>query len=186
MQRILGKLLKGLHAGESRLLWQRKSMLNVPQTIVLDSPSWTDHPMIPRRFAGPGVGDNLSPALHWSEIPTDTAELVLVLEDPDAPLPKPFVHLIAYGIIPSRTGIAEGQLTNTANGIAYGRNTFGGSGYQGPRALPGHGPHRYVWQIYALSQRIMFKQPPSLAQLETAMHGIILAKGRYDGFFEQP
>ncbi len=186
MQRILGKLLHGIHAGETHLLCHRDGVAQVPSTIQIDSPSLTAARDIPLQYAGPGVGDNHSPALVWSQIPADTAELVLVLEDPDAPLPRPFVHLIAYGIPPDRTDFAVGELSAAGiRGMAYGRNTFGSSGYQGPRALPGHGRHRYVFQIFALSQSLVFTRPPRLDELHALMRGKVLAQGRCDGFFEQ-
>ncbi len=45
----------------------------------------------------------------------------------------------------------------------------------GPRALRGHGPHRYVFQLFALDNRLNFDNPPKLAELKKAMQGHVLS-----------
>lgn len=152
----------------------------------LTSSAFPSEGIIPLKFAGKGVGEDISPALNWSSVPAEAVELVLVMEDPDAPLSRPFVHLIAYGIKPDTVGFAEDALSTSPSGqFQLGRNTFGGSGYGGPRALPGHGPHRYVFQLFALNQALAFNKPPSLDALLAAMAGLVIARARLDAFFEQ-
>lgn len=137
----MGRLLGGVRAGEGRLLDAGPKLAGVPLTLEIETSAWPNGGAIPRRHAGPGVGDNVSPALSWRGVPAESAELVLVVEDADVPLLRPFVHLLAYGIAPDRAGFAEGALTpaSTADAV-FGRNTAGPPGYAGPRALPGHGP----------------------------------------------
>ena len=56
--------------------------------IQLRSPSFGDHQPIPARHAKDH--DNLSPALEWSGVPEEAAELTVLCEDPDAPVaPSP-------------------------------------------------------------------------------------------------
>lgn len=185
LSRILGTVLKGVHAGEARLAWNHPAAA-APQLLTLSSASFPKEGVIPRRYAGRGAGENCSPALAWSRPPEGTRELVLIMEDPDAPLRRPFVHLIAHGIAPQASGLPEGALEPSAAGTpVFGRNTFGGVGYQGPRALPGHGPHRYVFQIFALNRPLALHQPARLGDLLAAMQGSVIARGRLDGFFEQ-
>jgi len=62
---------------------------------------------MPVRCAGRGVGDNVSPQLSWDGAPEDTQELVLIIEDPSAPLPRPFVHAVVTGIPASMKSLAE-------------------------------------------------------------------------------
>jgi hypothetical protein len=117
----------------------------------------------------------------------ETAEFVLIVEDPDAPLPRPFVHAIVIGIPPESSKLAEGALSAllpTSQGI-LGRNSYGLAAYVGPRALPGHGPHTYVFQISALGKRLSFAQPPTRRELVAALDGVVSARGRLDGTFEQ-
>jgi len=55
--------------------------------------------MLKNRRAG---GREVSPPLSWSAAPEGTAELLLVMEDPDAPMGKPFVHCVAgAGVSPA-------------------------------------------------------------------------------------
>ncbi len=69
---------------------------------------------MPVRSAGRGVGDNVSPQLSWDGAPGDTQDLVLIVEDPSAPLPRPFVHAVVTGIAASTNSPAEGALNVTS------------------------------------------------------------------------
>lgn len=183
---LIGRLLRGRHAGDHKLAWHHPSLSTASESITLGSSAFAGGGTMPRRHAGPGVGENLSPELHWSGEPEGTVEWVIIVEDPDAPLPNPFVHLIAWGIPSATQALAEGDLnTKAGKGLRFGHNTFRGHGYSGPRALPSHGPHRYVFQIYALSRRLSFSKMPDLKMMLTAMEGAVMARGRLDGFFEQ-
>jgi hypothetical protein len=66
--------------------------------ISLKSEWFPDGGEMPVRCAGKGVGADISPPLGWDGVPDGTKELALIMEDSDAPLPRPFVHLIVYGI----------------------------------------------------------------------------------------
>jgi phosphatidylethanolamine-binding protein (PEBP) family uncharacterized protein len=67
---------------------------------------------IPGRHRGRLFGANISPALAWTTPPAETAELVLIVQDPDVPLGKPATHALTLGINPSLTGIPENGLTD--------------------------------------------------------------------------
>jgi Raf kinase inhibitor-like YbhB/YbcL family protein len=177
----LGRLLKGVHAGESGLLW---SKVPAPETLVLTSPAFTSGGRIALEFAGKGVGDNVSPPLAWRGVPVHTAELVLVIEDPDAPLPWPFVHLSAYGILPTLTQLQRGEL-NTPGRALFGRNTNGSMGYTGPRALPAHGVHRYYFQLFALSSPSGLVGGARLSAVTERLQRDAIARGRLLGLFER-
>jgi phosphatidylethanolamine-binding protein (PEBP) family uncharacterized protein len=181
----LGRLLRGVHAGEAKLAWFSPAFQNVPETLRLTSSGFAPEGPIPRMYAGRGVGENISPPLEWSSPPPDTVELILVVEDPDAPLPRPFVHLFAYGISADRRGFKAGELSNGAGEVLFGRNTGRGSGYAGPRALPAHGPHRYHFELFALSQRSGLPAGASLAAALRSVAPFVMARGRLVGTFER-
>jgi Raf kinase inhibitor-like YbhB/YbcL family protein len=184
--RMIGRLLRGRHAGDTHLAWNHPAAAKAPATVTLSCNTFSDGETMPRRHAGPGVGDNISPALSWSAAPEGSVEWVLIMEDPHAPLPRPFVHLVAYGIPAEALSLADGALNHKdGNTIRFGRNTFSGSGYSGPRALPGHGPHGYVFQVFAVSKRMDFERTPTLHALIAALHESVIAKGRLVGVFEQ-
>ena len=48
-----------------------------------------------------------SPPLTWSNVPAGTREFALVLEDPDAGNPPPFVHWVIYNIPATAKGLPE-------------------------------------------------------------------------------
>jgi Raf kinase inhibitor-like YbhB/YbcL family protein len=105
------------------------------------------------RFTADGAG--LSPPLHWSGLPRGTASLALLVEDVDAPFPQPLVHLLLHGLSPDLSGLAEGSVPQRmarSRLFSAGRNSFGHRGWLPPSPIPGHGPHRYVFQLFALSR----------------------------------
>ena len=180
-------MLRGVRAGERGLLWNSEAGRDAPASIELVSDAFENGTSIPRRHAGEGVGENLSPPLAWRNIPRETVELALVIEDPDAPLPRPFVHTIVTAIPPEVTRIVEGVL---AEGLqhpgVFGKGTFGGRGYRGPSPVRGHGSHTYVFQLFALAAPLPGDRAPiSRAQMAKAMAGIVIARGRLDGTYER-
>jgi Raf kinase inhibitor-like YbhB/YbcL family protein len=178
-------MLRGVRAGEAKLAWNHPAVASAPDLIILTSPAFANGGLIPLRHAGNGVGDNISPQLTWSGVPPETVDLALVMEDPDAPLLRPFVHLVTAGVPPVPEELAEGALSSGAGKFLRGRNMLRQTTYAGPRALPGHGLHRYVFEVFALNRKLSFQKPPSLAELMSAIDGAVIARGRLEGTFER-
>jgi hypothetical protein len=107
------------------------------------------------------AGQNVSPALMWSNIPAGTKSLHIQVHDPDAPTGSGFWHWAVYNIPPAVTSLAQGAGNSPATlpAGAYGGNTdfmdTGATGvngnYGGPCPPAGDAPHRYNFTIYALS-----------------------------------
>lgn len=90
-------------------------------------------------------GKNISPQLKWDSIPEETKSLVLVCEDPDAPMGT-WVHWMIVNIPPEQPGLDEGgPLPDDAQEM---QNHFGYRRYRGP--CPPGGEHRYIFRLYAL------------------------------------
>ncbi|MFP3465060.1 YbhB/YbcL family Raf kinase inhibitor-like protein [Leifsonia sp. SIMBA_070] len=178
----LGRLLRNRRAGESTLAWHVPG-LNAPDALTLSSPDFVDGSAIPQRNAGRPVGDNVSPALAWSGVPEGTAQLVLIVEDADVPLSRPITHAVAR-FSPSLTGVAAGELeAGAVHGDGIG--AFGRRGYHGPRPVPGHGAHSYVFQLYALDRPIPGDRTLRPRTVVEAMSGHVLARGRITGTYER-
>lgn len=96
-------------------------------------------------------GEDLSPKLEWSGVPEKTRSLILVMDDPDAPMGT-FVHWVIYNMDPKSTGLAEDvpKVENQGNLFTQGINGFGRVGYGGPCPPKGN-PHRYFFRLYATS-----------------------------------
>ncbi len=185
LKTILLGLLKDVHAGDRHLAWNHPAAASAPDTIVLTSDDFEAGGAIPIQFAGKGVGQNISPSLHWSNIPEGTEEFVLVMEDPDAPWPRPMVHLVAAGISASMTGLSVAGLSAVASslGITLGKGTLGIEGYHGRE--PQFGPHRYIFEIFAIGKKLELAGLPKLSELLKKMDKSVLGKGRLEGTFEQ-
>lgn len=178
---MLGKLLRPCRGHDSHLAWNRLEA--APETITLGSPAFADGAAIPVRHAGAGVGDNIAPALTIDGVPQHADLLVLILQDPDAPLPRPVVHLIAV-LPPATQTLAEGAL-NAAEALCLGTGSFGRIGYAGPRPVPGHGPHRYIFQVFAACGGKRPKHGARLNEVLAALKGHVIARGRLTGTYER-
>jgi Raf kinase inhibitor-like YbhB/YbcL family protein len=180
---MIGRVLRPVRAGQKHLLTNDPAFRDVPTTVALSSPSFEPDGTIPRRYAGRGVGDNISPAFEWSGIPEGTEQLALIVEDADAPLPRPIVHVLA--LLPDGLrGLDEGAL-NQGKTITLGRNSLRSNDYAGPRPVPGHGPHTYVFQLFAIDRALTLRPSFTRRDLLAAMTGAVLARGRLDATYER-
>ncbi len=130
------------------------------------------------------TGENVSPGLAISGVPSAAKSLALVVDDPDAPMGT-FVHWVAYNIPPHTTRIDAGVRQGSAmpGGGVQGRNDFGQTGYGGPCPPPGS-PHHYHFRLFALNGPIA-PQSATGRGLERAMQGHILASAEMVGTFER-
>ena len=156
------------------------------RTISLRSAAFDDHATLPVRFTADGAGS--SPPLQWSAIPDGTVSLALLVEDVDAPFPQPLVHLLLHAIPPILTGLAEAavpQRMARSRMFAAGRNSFGRRGWLPPSPIPGHGPHRYVFQILAFSAPFAPRRIAGRGALRMEMRRSLLGRGRLVGIYER-
>ena len=75
-------------------------------TISVTSTAFAAGKPIPKKYTG--EGDDLSPPLAWSNLPSGTKEIALICDDPDAPRSEPWVHWVLYKIPAATTSLAEG------------------------------------------------------------------------------
>ncbi|MGV9351948.1 YbhB/YbcL family Raf kinase inhibitor-like protein [Streptomyces misionensis] len=181
----LGVALRNRRAGHHTLAWAHPD-LQAPDNLTLASPAFGHGAPIPARHRGRVFGANVSPALVWTRPPAGTVELALIVQDPDVPFGKPATHGLALGIAPTLTGIAENALANPSPvpGLRLGKGPLGRRGYAGPMPIRSHGPHTYVFQIFALSRATGLPDGFSLDQMLTALAGHVLGRARLDGTYE--
>src|SRR5829696_10338411 len=67
-----------------------------PAAITVTSATLKANETIPKDHTADGK--NVSPALMWSGAPAGTKEFALIMDDPDVPMPQPFVHWVIYKI----------------------------------------------------------------------------------------
>ena len=178
----VGHALGGTRAGTDALTLHG---IEAPSSIVVTSPAFEADAAIPVRFTADGEG--VSPPLRWAGVPAGTKSVVLLVEDADSPTPKPLVHAIVHALPAGDGGLAEGAMTGPAGegGAEMGRNSFLGSGWLPPDPPPGHGPHRYVFQVFALDIDQPDAGSPGRGGLVAMMTGHVLAKGAMTAVFER-
>ncbi len=127
-------------------------------------------------------GQNVSPALAWTDPPRGTETFALIMDDPDAP-GDTWVHWALYNIPAGTTSLPD--VLPGQGGIAYignhGMNTAGNTYYEGP--CPPSGTHRYFFKLFALDTALDFSASPDASELTTAMDGHILAETQLMGTF---
>lgn len=158
--------------------------LRGPETIRVTSPAFADGDQLPDRYCGLGIGEGISPALSWENVPEGSQRLLLVVEDVDFPSAQHSgIHAAA---ILEPTGAAgdlrEGELVAGSRRFAFVRDYRGRRGYAAPRPLPGHGVHRYVFHLFALDLPVT---PPADADLASLVRmlppGHVLGHGQIIG-----
>jgi Raf kinase inhibitor-like YbhB/YbcL family protein len=179
---LLGKLLRRVRSGEHRSPLSGSGFA-APESIVVTSAAFTDGAAMPASSAGKGVGDNTSPHLRWDPVPPHTRQTVLIIDDVDVPLPRPLLHTVAV-IDPTLDHVAAGLLRPGTPGIRFLRADLGHRGYAGPRPIPGHGPHRYRFHVFAIDTQIPDHVATAKALL-AAMAGHVLARGTLSGTYER-
>jgi Raf kinase inhibitor-like YbhB/YbcL family protein len=184
--RKVGQVLRHVRPGLGALVTSR--LTTGGHGMVISSPVFTDGGAIPRRFTQDG--ESLFPPLLWDHVPAGTASLALLVEDADAPFPRPLVHVLLHSIPPGLSGIPEGgvlakQVRNSPLGFKAGRNSVARAGWMAPSPIPGHGPHRYAFQLLALDAVPSFATPPGRGTLLRAMKGNIIAATRVIGVYQR-
>jgi Raf kinase inhibitor-like YbhB/YbcL family protein len=149
----VGHVLRHVRAGLDKTAANQSGLRAGMGAINVSSLAFADHMPIPERYTADGEG--VSPPLQWTGVPSGAASVVLIVEDADAPTPMPLVHAIAVDLPPGDGGLAEGALSSAGNEgeeqVHEGRNSYLMTGWLPPDPPPGHGSHRYVFQVFALA-----------------------------------
>jgi len=156
-----------------------------PAAIALTSSAFEPGAAIPLRHSA--YGENVSPALGWSNLPEGTQSIALILDDPDAPTPEPFVHWVIYNIPASAAGLPEGLPTEPTlsdpEGAHQGPTGLQRPGYFGPR--PPAGPvHNYHFRLFALSLPPNLPEGLGAAELRDAISGSVLGEATLIGTYQ--
>lgn len=163
---------------------------DMEDTIVVSSTAFANHAPVP--LANSAYGDNLSPQLSWSNLPAGTVQLALVMDDPVAPTPQPFVHWVAYNIpatateLPaslSKDAVVSGvpALSGMINGVNGARQT----GYFGPRPPVDGKDHTYHFRFYALDSALNLPEGLGKDALLEAIAGHVIGTGMLMGHYQQ-
>ncbi|MFC1633103.1 YbhB/YbcL family Raf kinase inhibitor-like protein [Patescibacteria group bacterium] len=134
----------------------------------ISSPSIQTDGAIPTKFTCDG--ENMNPELQWNAIPERTKSLVLIIEDPDAPVGS-WIHWNVWNIDPKSNGVSEGGVPE---GGVEGVTSFDTTGYGGP--CPRSGEHHYYFKLYALNIELELDSTSNTNDLYAAMDGHLLGE----------
>lgn len=144
------------------------------RSLSITSPAFENRKLIPKKYTADG--EDVNPPINIEGIPDGTKSLVLIVDDPDAPMGT-WIHWVMWNI-PVRNRIDE----NSAPGV-QGRNSWNRNSYGGPD--PPSGTHRYFFKIYAIDTTLSLERTATKNEVEKAMEKHILAKGELVGLYHR-
>ena len=147
---------------------------NVLNGMVVTSPAFGNKGFIPSRYTCDGA--NVNPPLNVEGAPESAKSLVLIVDDPDAPMGT-WDHWVVWNI-PPVSKIEENSSPGT-----MGLNSFNKHLYGGP--CPPSGTHRYFFKVYALDTKLDLKPNSRKEDVINAIEGHILGKGEIVGLYKR-
>ena len=143
----------------------------------IESTSFENNSAIPAKYTCDGK--DINPELRIIDVPDGTQELVLIVDDPDAP-GGIWTHWTVWGISPDIDVIKEGVLPD---GAVEGVTSFGTIGYGGPCPPEGTGVHRYFFRLYALNKKIDLPAASTTEELKEKIEGSIIEEADIIGLY---
>ena len=145
----------------------------------IGSPAFTALEPIPKRYTIDG--ENISPPVEWSGLPSGTQQLVLICHDPDAPLVRGFTHWTIYNIPSTVAGLAEAG----GSKFTQGKNSTDNLGYTEAAPPNGHGLHHYYFWLYALDKELDLKPGLNREQILDAIADRVIEQARLVGVYQR-
>jgi Raf kinase inhibitor-like YbhB/YbcL family protein len=179
----VGASLHGQRAGMDSTVYHRLGRPAIPR-IEVRSSAFVPGGTIPIQYTADGIG--FSPPLAWLGVPLNTASIAMIVEDADSPTPHPLVHAIVVNLGVDDAEIEEGALNSPDHkgvGLQVGRNSFLNQSWLPPDPPPGHGTHRYVFQVFALHAGTAFSNVPGRHELFDAVKARAIAGGYLIGTY---
>ncbi|MFC5372532.1 YbhB/YbcL family Raf kinase inhibitor-like protein [Brevundimonas faecalis] len=156
-------------------------------TFTLSSTGFMDGDVLPEAQVK-ALGD-ASPQLSWSGAPEGTRSFAVTCYDPDAPTGSGFWHWTVANIPAVVTELAAGAGAADGSGLpqgaVQGRTDFGLPGFGGAAPPAGHGPHRYIFTVFAVdADRLDVTEDNSGAVFGFNLHFHTLAKASITATYE--
>lgn len=142
--------------------------------LTVTSTSFQNNASIPMKYSC--EGEETSPPLQVTGIPSEAKSLAIILHDPDAGQ-NGFTHWVAWNIN------VDGNIREGFKGGNQGKNGAGQSGYKG--MCPPTGTHHYHFMVYALDTMLDIDDNTGKTGLEKSMEGHILAQGELVGLYKK-
>ncbi|QBO35227.1 YbhB/YbcL family Raf kinase inhibitor-like protein [Periweissella cryptocerci] len=182
VEKLVGRLMHKRRADFNLALVNRRELITTGK-MRFASDSFKDGGIIPFTNRAEKENPNLSPELHWSRVPVGSEQLLIVVEDVDAPFAEPTIHMAAM-LDPIMTKIPVGGMIAKNPELDFIAGRKGRIGYFGPRPLAGHGEHRYYFWLIALDKEYQAGEYDSFSALLPDLQGHVLAKNHFIGTAE--
>lgn len=164
------------------------SKANINSSMKITSSAFENNENIPKKYSCDG--QSINPPLQFLDVPQNAKSLVLIVDDPDAPMGT-FDHWVLFNMEPKLKGIEEGNLPNE---VTAGKNSAGQTIYTAPCPPPASpeqlqrgesGTHRYFFKLYALDEMLDAKPGISKKEVENAMQGHVIASSELVGLYSR-
>jgi Raf kinase inhibitor-like YbhB/YbcL family protein len=182
----VGHALINQRAGMEHVLYNLLHRERTSARLSVSSPAFQFNGPLPARYTADGLG--VSPPLEWDAVPSGAASIAILVEDADSPTPQPLVHAIVVDIGPEIRTLEEGALAShkhAGTGLETGPNSYLQRAWLPPDPPPGHGEHRYVFQVFALMSGPNFSSPPGRREFIEVILNRALAVGCLIGTYER-
>lgn len=157
----------------------------VDAMIVVHSQAFGAGQAIPPKYADDG--EKVSPDLSWTGVPTSTKSLVVLVEDPQAQEPKPFVHWLLYNLPPSFSALPEAvpgtPRLREFGGALQGRSSRGFTGYFGPHPPKGDPAHHNHFEVFAVDTMLNLEPNSAPEEILAALRGRVIGRGELVGMY---
>lgn len=184
----VGHALRDQRAGLDKIAFNQVDLRQGAGALTVASLSFTDHGPLPVDCTADGPGR--SPPLQWSGVPSQAGEVVVIVEDADAPTPQPLVHAIVVGMAGADGALQLGALASPGHDgeadVDTGKNSLLQARWLPPDPPPGHGTHRYVFQVFALEPGPAIGDSPGRGAVLDAIRERGLAAGYIVGTYARP
>jgi Raf kinase inhibitor-like YbhB/YbcL family protein len=181
----IGHALEHQRAGMDKILFNADPPGRALALIEVTSPAFAPNSQLPQRYTADGAA--VSPPLRWRNVPVNTGTLALIVEDADSPTPEPLVHAIVVDIDPQEVGLVEGIFSGPPDSSPekLGLNSYLTQGWLPPEPPPGHGVHRYAFEVFALAAGQPLSKSPGRGEVAAAIRERALAKGCLIGTYQR-
>ena len=183
---FVGHALRDQRAGLDQLAFNRLPLRGGQGAITVTSLAFVDHGPLPALYTADGEG--VSPPLQWTGVPASATSVVLIVEDADSPTPHPLVHAIAVALPAGDGTLRQGALDDDADApeeSRLGRNSYLQHGWLPPDPPPGHGRHRYAFQVFALAGDTALPEAPGRDALMEVLARDAIASGLVVATYER-
>ena len=164
----------------------------VPPILKLAAADFVMAAALPKKYScqDDRLAAGVSPQLQWTNVPKGTASFVVFMHGPDNHPAKGTmddVLWVVWNLPANATQLPEGVTPNAQlpDGSRQVKVRGDVTGYRAPCPPPGSGPHHYVFEIYAIDQKLDLAPQASREDVMKAVDGHIIGASALSAFLSR-